>query len=285
MAKPHLRADLDELGPRGGLGRGSRDPELCRRRATSVRRRRRAPPPRRGAAAGPRAGGPGAAQEALLDRTRERGEVGDSEAARELRQPRGPCGSSSSASGLPRVSATIRSRTRSSMRPAMTSARSAWASASARPSSNSSGSPTRSASELGSRIANTSATGSARSAPGDETQDLAGGTVEPLGVVDDAEERLLLGGFRQQSQRPEGDEEAVRRVPGRDAERDAQRALLRLWESARAGRASAHRAGGALRTAAPSRTRRRRYGQPGSQRPDRPCTASGRTFRRPPRRG
>ena len=48
-------------------------------------------------------------------------------------------------------------------------------------------------------------------AAGDETENLRGGVVEPLRVVDDADERLLLGDLGEQRQRGQPDEEAVRR--------------------------------------------------------------------------
>ena len=64
--------------------------------------------------------------------------------------------------------------------------------------------------------------------PSDEPQDLEGGVVEPLRVVDEAEQRLLLRDLREEGKRPEGNEEAIGRVPGREAERDAQSMLLGL---------------------------------------------------------
>ena len=51
-------------------------------------------------------------------------------------------------------------------------------------------------------------------AAGDERKHPRGCTVEPLRVVDDTEEWLLLGGLRQQVEDGEPDEERVRRPPG-----------------------------------------------------------------------
>ena len=64
--------------------------------------------------------------------------------------------------------------------------------------------------------------------PGDERQRLLGGMIEPLGVVDHADERSLLGGVGQQTQHRQPDEEAIRRVAGAQPERRAQRVALRV---------------------------------------------------------
>ena len=48
-------------------------------------------------------------------------------------------------------------------------------------------------------------------AAGDEPEDLRRGVVEPLRVVDDADERLLLGDLGEQRQRGEPDQEPVGR--------------------------------------------------------------------------
>lgn len=67
--------------------------------------------------------------------------------------------------------------------------------------------------------------------PGDEPQDLARRAVEPLGVVDAGQQRLALGDLGEQRHSAEGDEEAVGRVTGGEAERHAQGALLGLWQA------------------------------------------------------
>jgi hypothetical protein len=51
-------------------------------------------------------------------------------------------------------------------------------------------------------------------AAGDEAEDLRGRLVEPLRIVDETDERLLLGDLREQRQRREPDEEPVRRGAG-----------------------------------------------------------------------
>ena len=56
---------------------------------------------------------------------------------------------------------------------------------------------------------------------------LSGCTVEPLCVVDHAEERLPLGGFREQAENRQADEERARCCAAAQAERDAER--LALW--------------------------------------------------------
>ena len=79
-----------------------------------------------------------------------------------------------------------------------------------------------------------------------ERERLRGHPVEPLRVVDDAHERLLLGGVGQQAQDRQPDEEAIRRRSGAQAERRAQRVALRarqMLETAEHGRAQRMQAG------------------------------------------
>ena len=64
--------------------------------------------------------------------------------------------------------------------------------------------------------------------PRDEAEHLRRGGVEPLGVVDEAQQRPLRGHLGQQAERGQRDEEAVGRGAGRQAERDAQGGLLGL---------------------------------------------------------
>ena len=111
------------------------------------------------------------------------------------------------------------------------------------------------------------------------------GAVEPLRVVDEAEQRPLLGDRGQQAEHRQRDQEAVGRVAGRaaPARRSARRAAAP--GARRAGRASARRAGAGRRTAAPSRPRRRRSARPGSRPPGGRSNAAARSCRRPPRRG
>ena len=65
-------------------------------------------------------------------------------------------------------------------------------------------------------------------APAYEFQDLTRRFVEPLGIIDKAGQRAFRGHLGQQAQRGETHHEPVRRVPGRQPERDPQRLLLRL---------------------------------------------------------
>ena len=62
---------------------------------------------------------------------------------------------------------------------------------------------------------------------GDEAEDLRGRLVEPLRVVDDADERLLLGDLGEQRQRGEPDQEPVRARAGAQAEHRRERVALR----------------------------------------------------------
>src|SRR5918998_1221167 len=57
---------------------------------------------------------------------------------------------------------------------------------------------------------------------------MARGSVQPLRIVDEAEQGTLLGHRRQQAEYGQGHEERVRRGTEGDAERDAQRVALWL---------------------------------------------------------
>ena len=63
-------------------------------------------------------------------------------------------------------------------------------------------------------------------APADESEDLCGGLVEPLRVVDDADERLFLGDLGEQRERGEPDQEPVGRRAGAPAEYGCERVAL-----------------------------------------------------------
>jgi hypothetical protein len=65
-------------------------------------------------------------------------------------------------------------------------------------------------------------------AAGREGECLGRGPVEPLGVVDQADERPVAGGLGQQPQQGQADVEPVRRLPGGEAERGAERIPLGL---------------------------------------------------------
>ena len=105
-----------------------------------------------------------------------------------------PRGSSSRASGLPRVSATIWSRTRVSSGPGSTESSSARASASRSPPTASSGQAGQVAARVPGREHQADRF---RAQPaGDERQHLRRGAVEPLLVVDQAQQRLLAAAPR-----------------------------------------------------------------------------------------
>ena len=68
-------------------------------------------------------------------------------------------------------------------------------------------------------------------AAGHEPEDLRGGVVEPLGVIDDADQRLGLGDLGQQRQGGQPDQEPVRGVPLAQPERRAERIALRARQT------------------------------------------------------
>jgi hypothetical protein len=63
-----------------------------------------------------------------------------------------------------------------------------------------------------------------------ESERLHRRAVEPLGVVDEAQQGLFLGDLRQEAECRETHQEAVGSGSGHGTERDAQRALLGLRE-------------------------------------------------------
>ena len=98
----------------------------------------------------------------------------------------------------------------------------------------------------GSRTAKTKPTRSAKSRRATNASVCDGHPVEPLRVVDDAHERLLLGGLGEQAQDRQPDEEPIGWRSGAQAERRAQRVALRvrqLLETAEHGRAQRVQAG------------------------------------------
>jgi hypothetical protein len=64
-----------------------------------------------------------------------------------------------------------------------------------------------------------------------EREDLRRGAIKPLLVIDQADQRPLLGHVRQQTQHRQPDQETIRRRPRTDAERRLQRIALRTWEA------------------------------------------------------
>ena len=124
-------------------------------------------------------------------------------------------------------------------------------------------------------------------AAGDEGEGLRRGPILPLGVVDHAEQRALLGDLGEEAQHGEarrGSGRARRRRRSGPAPRRARRAAGRAVGPG--GRASARRAGAARSTPAPSRTRRRPPERHDSRRTARRGGPAARSCRRrPPRPG
>ena len=81
------------------------------------------------------------------------------------------------------------------------------------------------------RAALTTAIRAAKEPPGDEDEHLRGGIVQPVPVVDDAEERLLFGDLREQGERGEPNQEAVGRGAGAQPEDGRERITLRHRQS------------------------------------------------------
>ena len=166
-------------------------------------------------------------------------------------------GSSSSASGLPWLSVTIWSQTAASSGPCTLSSSRARASPSSSPRMRSSGSPARTSSPMPVRAAHTSAIRSASRRRATNAEDLRRGLVEPLRVVDDAEQRLLLGDLGEQAS-------AWRARPGSGRARARRCRPNTVASASRCGAGSrssviehrARRADAGRRTRAPSRTRR-----------------------------
>ena len=134
-------------------------------------------------------------------------------------------GSSSSASGLPCVSAMIRSRTRGSSGPGSAESSSARASSSRSPSTTSSGNPASSCPGPAGREHQADRISSQPACH--EPQRLHRSAIEPLLVVDDADQRPLPGNLGQETQHGQTDQEPVGRRAGVDAERGPQRIVLR----------------------------------------------------------
>ena len=152
-------------------------------------------------------------------------------------------GSSSSASGLPRASARIRPRTRSSSGASMTEASSSRASPSDSPAKTQIRQP-RQLVELGRLHApRTRARPSRLRAAGPTNASTsAEEPIEPLGVIDQAQQRELLGGLGQQAEHRQTDEETV----GLGARAQARR---RSRARRAAGTANARGGPAAVRTA------------------------------------
>ena len=192
-----------------------------------------------------------------------------------------PRGSSSNASGLPRVSATIRSRTRSSSMNRTAEPSSARASPLRRPVHLELGQVLQLLARLARGEHDPDRLG--QQAPGHERQRQRRRLIQPLSVVDDAQQRALLGHLREQAQHRQPDEEPIRGGARAQPEHDLQRLALRSRELRRADRASARTADADRRTPAPSRTRRRPPARPSRRTPTRPGTPAAPSSRSQPR--
>ena len=71
---------------------------------------------------------------------------------------------------------------------------------------------------------------SVQQAAPNESEDLSRGLIEPVRVIQDAQQRLLLGGLRQESEHREGDQKSVGFVSRGKSERNGERTPLRLGE-------------------------------------------------------
>ena len=133
------------------------------------------------------------------------------------------------------------------------------------------------------RAAQTSAIRSARSRRATKPRICAEALVEPLRVVDDADERLLLGDLGEQRQRGEPDQEPVRRRAGAQAEHRRERVALRGGQPVEVIQ---HRGAELMQAAvgaAPSPTRRPPPSRRASRRPVATGGPAARSCRRPPR--
>ena len=219
---------------------------------------------------------------ALLDLAGHRLAAGKPEPAGELGGWFQVRGSSSRASGLPWLSATICSHTAASSGPCTWSSSSARASLSPSPWRTSSGSPARTSSPTARARRAHDRDPLGEETAGDEPEDLGRGVVEPLRVVDDADERLLLGDLGEQRQRGQADQEPVGRRRRAQPEHRRERIALRIGQAVEVDPASARRADGARCRPAPSPTRRRPPWRRASPRPGRTRSPAGRSCPRPP---
>ena len=118
-----------------------------------------------------------------------------------------------------------------------------------------------------------------------EGQDLLGPSIEPVRVIDDAQQRLLLGSVGQQTQDGEPDEIRVGRRPTAAPEGDLYRLSLGMRVAPPGTRSPGCKAAGARRTAAPSRPRHRPRERRGTKRPARSRTRATTTCRSLDRHG
>jgi hypothetical protein len=135
------------------------------------------------------------------------------------------CGNSTSASGLPPVSTMSRSSTCSSRGARRTESRSARASRCPSGSTWTSGRPRSASPNLPGAEHDRDPLG--REAASRKPEDLCGRAIEPLGVIDQAEEAARSRRLGEESENRERDEEPVGNWPAAEPERDVERLALR----------------------------------------------------------
>ena len=142
-----------------------------------------------------------------------------------------PRGSSSSASGFPRVSTTIRSSTRSSSASRQDGLQQ-------RPRIAMPQGPDVELRKARERVAQLARREHERDllrqqAASHERKRPRRRAIEPLRVIDNTQERPLLGGLGQQAEDRQSDQERIRGRPGAESERDGKRVALGLREALR----------------------------------------------------
>ena len=75
---------------------------------------------------------------------------------------------------------------------------------------------------------------SVQQAAPNESEDLSRGLIEPVRVIQDAQQRLLGGGLRQQAEHGEGDQKSVGFVSDAESQCNGERPPLRLGEHSEA---------------------------------------------------
>ena len=139
--------------------------------------------------------------------------------------PSGPRGSSSSASGTPSAASSSRSRSAGASRAVALEHRAGVVAA--EPAEHELGEAAQAGRHRLAVAARQQQPDRLGAEPaGDEHERVDARAVDPLEVVDEAQQRLLLGGLRQHAEHARRREEAVARAVGRDAERRLQRAAL-----------------------------------------------------------
>ena len=283
MAERHPLADREQPVRRRRRPRRRRDPEPLGTRAAAAADRRPARPPRPAADAARRRGA-----SRVVGRSSPRS-VPRAPARPSRPKPPASCvavnprGSSSNASGLPRVSATIRSRTRSSS----VNRTAELSSARASPLTQAVHLELGHVPELLARLARGEHDPDRlrQQAPGDERERQRRGLIQPLRVIDDAQQRTLLGRLRDSrlsTASPTRNRSGA--APGAQPEHDLAARPAAGPGAARADRAAARTADAGWRRPAPSPTPPPPPGRRSDPTPTRPGTPAAPSSRSPPRR-